>query len=438
MQLRKVAITSTGAITPLGLDVESMWQAMLAGKSGIGEISAFDASSFPCRIAGQVPEFKLRDHLPKSYRKARKLMSRDIELSIIAADETFKKSVHKTKGIDPDNVNLDPVRSAVNFGAGLISCELDELAPAVAKSAENGKFDLHKWGASGMNDLTPIWLLKYLPNMPACHVGIIHDIQGPSNTITCGEVSGLLAVAEAAFVIERNDADLALAGGVEAKVNPVVMLRQALIKRAVTTSNDDPQRACRPFDAGAAGCVFGEAAAMVLLEELEKAKSSGSEIIAEIAGTGSSSSLNPDLSRIEQNARAVETAVRQAMQQAQIGPEKLGLIIPHGTAVPDDDRAEVQAIERILGPAVLDVPVLPTKSMISNTGAASGAVDLIIAAMAVREGKIPAAKNFETPIDHCRLNIPKEVIEKDIEYALVFGYSFGGQVAAVVIKNSKS
>ncbi|MHC4536957.1 MAG: beta-ketoacyl synthase N-terminal-like domain-containing protein, partial [Planctomycetota bacterium] len=232
MNSARVVITGLGAVTPLGLTASETWAALCAGKCGIDKITAFDPVGFNCRLAGQVPDYKIRDYVPKTFRKAVKLMSRDIELAIIAANEALTNSGLITKGIDPENINVNPERMAINLGAGLISCDLVELAPAVAASINDGKFDIRKWGKEGLEMVTPLWLLKYLPNMLACHIGIIHDIQGPSNSITCAETSGHLAIAEAAQVIARGAGDIALAGGAEAKVNPIVMIRQCLLKRA--------------------------------------------------------------------------------------------------------------------------------------------------------------------------------------------------------------
>lgn len=258
MSSTRVVITGLGAITPLGLTAEHTWAGLCAGSCGIGPITAFDPVGFTCKIAGQAPGYDIRQYVPKSHRKATKLMSRDIELSVIAAQEALTDSGLRTKGIDAENINIDPARVAVNLGAGLISCDLVELAPAVAASVTEGKFDIRKWGKEGLELVTPLWLLKYLPNMLACHIGIIHDLQGPSNTITCGEAGSHLAIAEASQIIARGDSDIAVAGGAEAKVNPIVMIRQCLLKRATSENNDDPASACRPFDADAKGSVFGE------------------------------------------------------------------------------------------------------------------------------------------------------------------------------------
>ena len=437
MDSARVVITGLGAATPLGLTVADTWEGLCVGRVGIDTITAFDPVGFDCKIAGQVPDYKIRDYLPRSLRKAVKLMSRDIELAIIAASEALADAGLVTKGIDPENINVDPERIAINLGVGLISCDLVELAPAVAASLTEGKFDIRKWGKDGLEQVTPLWLLKYLPNMLACHVGIIHDIQGPSNTITCAEAGAHLAIAEAAQIIGRGASDIALAGGAEAKVNPIVMIRQCLLKRATSENNDDPASACRPFDANARGSVFGEAAGVVTLESLENAEKRNARIYAEIVGVGQSNNINPTYERVEPDGEGIRIAVEKAIADAEIEPGDLDLIIPHGTGIPGDDLAEARAIHAALGDAVAEVPVWPTKSMLSNAGAASGAIDIVAAVCAMKDGKIPAAINCDRRVDGCNLNIADQPRETNIRYALSCSYTYGGQTAAVVLKQSQ-
>ncbi len=430
----RVVITGIGAVSPLGNSSSELWQGLCAGRCGIGRIGAFEPSGFTCRVAGEVKDFKIRDYIPKTLRKNTKLMSRDIELSIAAAKEALADAGFVTKANETGQVNMDSERTAIILGAGLISCDLVELGPAIAASATDGKFDIRKWGKDGLELVTPLWLLKYLPNMLACHIGIIHDIQGPSNTITCAESSGLLAISEARDIIARGDSDAALTGAAEAKVNPIVMIRQMLLKRATSGYNDEPDKASRPFDAQAKGSVFGEGAGMVVLENLERAEARGAKVYAEIVGTGESNNINAEYERLEADGKGLQVAMEKALSDAGIGPEQLDLVIPHGTGIPRDDIAESKALEAVLGSGIKNIPVFPTKSMVSNTGAASGAIDVIAAVCAMRDGKIPAAKNCDSPAKGCNLNIVKEQIEKEIKYALCCSYTYGGQVAAIVLK----
>jgi 3-oxoacyl-[acyl-carrier-protein] synthase II len=434
MSSTRVVITGLGVVSPLGLTVKQMWEGLCAGRCGIGKITAFDPVGFSCKLAGQVPDYKIQQYVPRSYRKAVKLMSRDIELAVMAANEALTGSGLITKGIDPEKVNVNPERVAINLGAGLISCDVIEMAPAVAASVTNGKFDIRKWGKDGLALVTPLWLLKYLPNMLACHIGIIHDIEGPSNTITCAEVSGYIAIAEAAEVIARGNSDIALAGGAESKVTPVLIMRQCLIKRATSRHNDDAEEACRPFDAEAGGSVFGDGGGIIVLENLDNATNRGAKIYAELVGTGQSACINPAYEHIEPDGYGITIAIEKALAQANISPKDIDLIIPHGVGIPQDDLAEAKGIEAAMGRETKRIPVWPTKSMLSNTGAACGGLDVIAAVCAMRDSLIPAAKNCTRKAAGCNLNIVKETIKADIRYALCCGYTYGGQTAAVILR----
>jgi 3-oxoacyl-[acyl-carrier-protein] synthase II len=429
-----VVVTGLGAVSPLGLSAEETWAGLCAGRCGIGRIRAFDPAGFSCELAGEVSEYRIQDYVPKTHRKAVKLMCRDIQLAVMAARDAIVSSGLITKGVDPDAVNVDPTRMAVNFGAGMISCDLVELAPAVAASVVDGKFDLRAWGRHGLPLVTPLWLLKYLPNMLACHVGIIHDIQGPSNTITCAEASGHLAIGEAAQVVARGDADIAVAGAAEAKVNAIMMIRQCLLKRTAAGCND-PESACRPFDADATGSVFGEGAGVVVLESLENARRRGATILAELVGVGHSHNVHAAYDRLEPEGQGLRIAIEKALDDAEIKPEDLNLIIPHGTGIPEDDRAEAMALQAALGDVAETIPTWPTKSMLSTTGAASGALDLVAAVRAVREEMIPPARNFAAPTEGCRLNVLTKKHAGQLSYALCCSYTHGGQTAALVIKH---
>jgi 3-oxoacyl-[acyl-carrier-protein] synthase II len=434
MDAARVVVTGLGAVSPLGLNVDQMWTGLCAGRCGIGRIKAFDPTGLPCELAGEVPPYAIADYIPRRYRKSAKLMCRDIELAVIAALEAFVSSGLVTKGIDPDHVTLDPARTAITLGAGIISCDMAELAPAVAASATEGRFDIRKWGKDGLEQVTPLWLLKYLPNMLACHVGIIHDIQGPSNSITCAEASGHLAIGEAAQVIARGDSDVALAGAAEAKVNLLMMTRQCLLQRAASNSAEAPSDICRPFDADAAGSVFGEGAGMLVLENLDHAKGRSAPILAEILGIGQSHSLNGEFHRLEPDGMGVRIAVEKAMTDAGIAPDELDLIVPHGTGIACDDLAEAKGIQDALGSAIKDIPVWPTKSMLSTTGAAAGALDAIAAIKAMSQGTIPAAKNFRRAADGCNLRIVTAPEKRAIRHVLCCSYTHGGQTAALVLK----
>src|SRR5436309_342437 len=285
--MRRVVITGIGIISPLGIGTKAFWESLLAGKSGVRRIAAFDPGGFPSQVAGEVPAFKVNDYVPKSYRKAAKVMARDIELAVVAADDAFKDAGIQSKAYT-DTPALTSERFGCNIGAGLISCELNELTAAMNVARDGNQLDLKKWGREGLGQLTPLWLLKYLPNMLACHVTIIHQLKGPSNTITCADASSHLAIGEAFRTIQRGNADLAICGGAESKVNPMGLIRQTLLKRLNETSNEAPAQAVRPFDQSAAGTAISEGGGLLILEEYEHAKSRNAKIYAELVGFGAS------------------------------------------------------------------------------------------------------------------------------------------------------
>ena len=194
--MRRVVVTGLGIISPIGIGAKTFWDNLVGGKCGIRRIEAFDPSAFPSQLAGEVPAYKIGDYVPKSYRKATKVMARDIELAVVAADDAFKDSGLKSRAYT-DQPTITSGRFGCNIGAGLISTDLNELTSAMHTAREGNKLDLQKWGREGIHQLTPLWLLKYLPNMLACHVTIIHELKGPSNTITCAEASSHLAIGEA-------------------------------------------------------------------------------------------------------------------------------------------------------------------------------------------------------------------------------------------------
>jgi 3-oxoacyl-[acyl-carrier-protein] synthase II len=212
------------------------------------------------------------------------------------------------------------------------------------------------------------------------------------------------------------------------------VVRQCLLKRATIDNNDEPASACRPFDADAKGSIFGEGAGTVVLENLENAQKRDAKIYAEVVGTGQSSTINPVYEHLEPDGKGIRIAIEKAIAEARISPEQLDLVIPHGTGIPADDLAEARAIQAVLGDAAKNTPVWPTKSMLSNTGAASGALDVIAAVCAMTQGKIPAAKNCQKKAAGCNLNIATKTQRTEIHYALCCSYTFGGQTAAVILR----
>lgn len=435
MDRRRIVITGFGPVSSIGTGAEAFWSSLAAGAVGVGRIEAFDASGFRTQIAGEIRDVKCRDHVPKTYRKSTKVMARDIELAVIAADCAVRHAGLTTKGIDPDNVQVEPTRMGVNIGAGLICADLTELAGAFSAATVDGTFDLGAWGQEGMTHLTPLWLLKYLPNMLACHVSIIHDAQAPSNTITCAEASGLLALAEACETIGRDMADVCLAGGAESKLNAMGLLRQGLAGRLTESHNDDPAGAVRPYDASRDGMVIGEGGGVVVLEELAHARNRGATIYGEILGSASGCSLG-DLHGIEADGQTVGQVVREALEEASVEPGDLDLVVGFGAGLPLFDRAEANGLRSALGDHADRIPVFSNKGQIGCCGAGAGALDMITAVQIMDEAVVPAVVNCDTVGEDCPIcPVTGSAVASSPSTALVVGYALGGgQVAAMVIR----
>lgn len=442
MNSRRVWITGVGPVSALGVGIDANWGGALAGASAIASIEAFDASEFACSIAGEVRDFNVRDYVPKTYRKATKVMARDIELAVAAADAAARDAGIATSGTDPDGERTyDPTRVGAHIGAGLIAADVDELTAAlstarVAEGSGGGDFDMHKWGAEGMFNLTPLWLLKYLPNMLACHVTIIHDTQGPSNTITCAEASSGLSVGESLRVIQRGQADLCFCGGAESKINPMAFYRQVLTGRLNTADNDNPAGAVRPFDKSAAGTVIGEGGGIVILEAAETFEKRGNgRVYAEVAGFGASQSVDRESRNREPatDGRAIAAAMRAALREAGITPDDIDAVFPFGSGAPRWDAAEAGALRLVFGDRLASVPVMSVKALVGNCGAGAGGIDLALAAKAIAEQKLPKILNRANPLDGMS-NGQVTLADGTINNVLVFTTGYGGQNTAIVLR----
>jgi 3-oxoacyl-[acyl-carrier-protein] synthase II len=437
---RRVVITGLGPVTPIGVGVDAFWNALLEGRSGIHRITAFDPSRFDSQLGGDVPNIKVGDFVPKNYRKSAKIMARDIELAVAAAHAAVRDAGLKTKCLvergEADAVNIDSTRFGANIGAGLICADLAELAECLAGSAPNGQFDLKLWG-KGMESLTPLWLLKFLPNMLACHVTIVHDAQGPSNTITCGEASSHLAIGEGFRTIARGVADVCICGGAESKSNPMALVRQSLGKR-LSTQNETPESACKPFGRDRDGTVASEGGGLVILEELEHAKARGARIYAELVGFGASNDAVPPAqpSHPHPEGRGVALAAKKALRDAGITADQLSAVVPMACGLREHDAAEAAGLRSILGPRAAQIPTMAINGGVGNNGAGTGAIDFIAGALAVHHGTVARSINAEPLDPSCGLAVTtKGPQDARIDYLLTTAYALGGgQNAALVLK----
>jgi len=419
---RRAVITGIGVLSPIGRDTATFWRSLVEGRSGIRTIQAFDTSALPIRIAGEIPEFDAKDYVEKKDRRNLKVMARTIQLAVGAAHLALADGrVDKSK--------LDKTRFGVEYGAGLIASELPELAEAACLSVgvHPGEVNLEKWGEQGIAAIQPLWMLKYLPNMLACQVSILHDAQGPNNSITESDVASLLALGEAYRILVRDAADLFLVGGSESKLNPLSLARQSLFEN-LSRRNDQPEKACRPFDRNRDGVVLGEGSTVFVLEDLDHARRRGARIYAEVVGFGAAFEPRPD-------GQGVARAIRAALDEAGIGPEDVDHVNAHGLGTRDSDVREARGLQAVFGSCTQPVPVFAPKSYIGNLGASGSTTELAASVLALQQGLVPRTLNYEESDPECPLNVvagvPRTVVRPHV---VKVSFTQAGQCGAVVCR----
>ena len=417
---RRAVFTGIGVLTPIGQSPEEFWSALSSRRSGITAISSFDTSRLPVRIAGEIRDFDAREYVEKKDRKSLKVMARTIQFAVAGAQRALTDS-----GVDRSDV--DPDRFGVEFGASLIASELGELGPAAQRSV-NGRadhVDLERWGGEGLANMPPLWMLKYLPNMLACHVAIMHDARGPNNSITESDVASLLAIGEAYRILQRDQADFFLTGSGESKLNPLSLARQCLFQ-ALSKRNSEPERASRPFDLKRDGMVIGEGASILVLEDLDHARRRQARIYAELAGFGSAFDR-------DRTGAGIAAAIRAALADAGIGPEEVDHINAHGVSSEEGDAWEARGIRLAFGGD--NPPILAVKSYIGNLGAASGSTELAASLLAFHHGTLPGTLNYEQADPRCPVRVAAgDPMTCRRPYALKLGFTELGQCAALVIR----
>lgn len=425
MPERRVVVTGVGAVTPVGNDAASTWEALLAGRSGAAPIASFDASGLPTTFAAEVKGFDPLPYVPN--RKSLKIMGKNVQFALAAARQALCDA-----GLGEGKVP-NPDRSGVVMGAGIVNASLPDLVDAIRASSPAGVFDIRAFGAEGARRLFPLTLLRHLPNMAAGHVAIAHGLRGPNNTIVTACASGLQAVGEAFRIVARGDADLIVAGGTDSRIEPLGMIGYALLG-ALSTRNDAPERASRPFDRGRDGFVVGEGAACLVLEPLEAARARGARILAEVAGYGATSDAFRPTDPDPDGAGAAR-AMRAALADAGLAPEDVGHVNAHGTSTPMNDRAEAAALRSVFGAALDRIPVTSIKSEIGHLGAAAGAVECLAAVLTLRDGVAPPTINFEDPDPECplRLVAGARAALPGVRVILKNSFGFGGQNASVIL-----
>lgn len=422
MPARRAVFTGLGLLTPIGSTPEAFWASLCAGTSGIRRIQRFDPSALRCPIAGEIADFDPKTIITsamKDTRKSLNKMAHTIRLGLCAA-QLAMTDAGLQKG------QIDPFRFGVEFGCVMAATDLEDLCKGAQTSCvgDPPEVDYTIWGRQGLKQVPPLWMLKYLPNMPACHVSILFDAQGPNNSITSTDTAGLLALGEAFRHLARDSADFFLVGGCDSKINPVAIARHSLFHDLVHEQPADPTTAIKPFDAARNGTVLGEGAAVFGLEELAFAQKRGAKIVGELVGFASGFDKG-------RSGIGLAKVIRNALRDAKISPADVGHVNAAARGSRELDAWEARAIRDVFG----DVSVFAPKGHLGNSGAASGLIELAASILALQHGQLPGTLNYTKPDDACPVNVttgaPQPIAKP---YAVKLSVTDLGQCAAVVVK----
>jgi 3-oxoacyl-[acyl-carrier-protein] synthase II len=404
---RRVAVTGIGAVTPVGIGREACWDALVAGRSGIKEVTLFDTTDFPVRIAGEIQGFDPHDYLD---RKEVRRTDRASQFAVAAAKLAWE---------DADSPQTEPSRTAV-----VVSTGIGGLSTMISQH----KVLLER----GPDRVSPFLVPMMMPNAPAGHVAMEMGFTGPNTCITTACAASGHAVGEAFRYIREGLSDVALAGGTEAAITPLSMAGFA--KMQALTRNPDAERASRPFDADRDGFVLAEGACVLVLEELDRARARGATIYAEVAGYGASGDAH-HITAPEPGGSGAVLAMQAALSDADEPAEAVDYINAHGTSTPLNDAAETRAIKKTLGEHAHRVMVSSTKSVTGHLLGAAGALEAGASALAIHTGTVPPTINYATPDPECDLDyVPNEARKAEVRLALSNSFGFGGQNAVVALR----
>lgn len=417
----RMVITGVGVISPIGIGKDAFWNNMIQGVSGITPLRSISSGSLPTKLAAEIHDF---DPLKFLYeKKFLKVMSRDIQLGVCAASLAMKDSGLRLGDVNPD-------RMGVEFGAGHIPFNPDELCDA-ARDFEADQDDPEtRWGEDRMGKIAPLWLLRQLPNMPACHVAIEHDARGPNNTITSAEASALLALQEAMRVIARDQADVMVVGACGSSIHPIDLARISLFEDL--SRQEDPSLACRPFDVDRDGTIVGEGAGVFVVERYDHAIARGAEIYCEVLGVGAGCDGRTDTGR--PNGVGLVNAMQAALRKSHLSPSDIGHINAHGKSTRREDLVEARAYHQALGDVAGRIPVTALKSYFGTFDAGSGAVELAGSVMALKHRQIPMTLHHQHPDPQCRLNVVREPFRDRNPVAMSVNRTRMGQSVAAVLR----
>ncbi|CAN5318752.1 beta-ketoacyl-ACP synthase II [soil metagenome] len=411
MNDRRIVITGMGAVTPVGNDVDTFWQSLKNGVSGIGMIDAFDASGYDCRIAGQVRNFEPKNYFknPKDVRRTDRFAQLAVAAGVMAKNDS---------GIELEKTDLTRFGVIVSSGIGGLKTLEDQHSVLITK---------------GPTRLSPFTIPMLISNMASGLLSMEYGLQGPNLCIVTACATSNNAIGESWRMIKFGDADIFLAGGSEASIIPIGLAAFASMK-ALSTRNEEPPRASRPWDRDRDGFVMSEGAGVVVVEELEHARKRGAKIYCELLGYGLSSDAY-HMTAPPPDGNGATRAMRMALQHAKVNPDEVDYVNAHATSTGLGDVAETRAIKTVLGDHARNVSISSTKSMTGHLLGGAGAVEMAACALAIRDGIIPPTINLENPDEECDLDFtPNVAKEKKVRVALNNSFGFGGHNATLVVR----
>ncbi|MEJ7839309.1 MAG: beta-ketoacyl-ACP synthase II [Thermomicrobiales bacterium] len=408
--MTRVVVTGVGAMTPLGQGVDTFWEGLTAGRSGIRTIQNFDASNLDVRIAGEVPDFVAKEFM--DFKAARR-MDRFAQLGVAAAREAIEDS-----GLVITDENRERIGIVVNTGGGGI--------PVM-------ETQVNVMAANGPKKVSPFLIPLFAPNMASCQIGITFGIHGPTVTSVAACAAGVQAFIDAVYMLERGEVDVVICGGTEAGITPVAIAGLSNMG-ALSNTNDEPTKASRPFDKARNGFVFAEGAAIVVLETEEHAAKRGARVICEARG-GAYTSDAYHITAPDPSGRGQTLAINRAISRAQLSPTDIDYVAAHATATSIGDIGETRSLKAALGDHAYNVSISANKSMLGHLLGAAGAVSSLACILAIRDGVVPPTINLDTPDPDCDLDYtPNLKKERKITTAIANGFGFGGQNACAVFR----
>jgi 3-oxoacyl-[acyl-carrier-protein] synthase II len=428
----RVVITGMGLVCPMGHNVEDVWQGLMTGGNGMAETTIFDASTFPTKFGAEVKDYDLAKFIKNP--ELHKHGNRGSSFVLGAAAQACEQAGIETE-IEHPNDNVDRNRMGIYLGAGEGSVDNEVFFNAIANgwNDDDKAMDWDKWAEVACEQMTAMRELEQEPNMPAGHIAVLTGARGPTRSCLTACAASTQAIGEATMMIRRGDADVMIAGGAHSMIHPLGVSGFSRLT-ALSTRNDSPATASRPFSATRDGFVLGEGGAIVILESLNSAKKRGAKILAEVIGFGSSNDAFR-VTDMHEEARGAVQAMRSALSDADVEPKEIDYVSTDGTSTAENDSIETKALKKVFAEGVKDTPVSSPKSMFGHLIGATGCAELITCVLAIRDNTLPPTMNLNDPDPDLDLDyVPNEPRKKEVKTVMSESFGFGGQNNVLIIR----